>query len=164
MSKYLPFLFLLIFACSQKNDTKESQHSETVLSYVESVWNKKELNNLDSFFIPKFTRNENNIETATDNVELTADVNVIFTAFPDLSVTLEYIVPKDNMVFIHWDLTGTNTGVYGDYPPTGNKVKISGTTRFDFNESGKIISEKVVYNELSLLQQLGYTLSPPNFE
>lgn len=165
-SRYLAFLFLLFMSCEDQDDMeeKESQHSKAVLSYIETIWNKKELSHIDSFFISKFTRQVNNIETATDNAELAADINVLFTAFPDLNVTLAYIIPKDNIVFIHWNLTATNTGVYGDYPPTGNKIKISGTSRFDFDEYGKIISENVVYNELSLLQQLGYELSPPNFK
>jgi len=34
----------------------------------------------------------------------------------------------------------------------------------DFDGEGKIAVEQVYYNELSLMQQLGHTLSPPVLE
>ena len=63
-----------------------------------------------------------------------------------------------------WTITGSNTGVFGELPPTGKRIKISGITRMDFDEEGKIEVEEVCYNELSLLQQMGHTLNPPVLE
>jgi len=65
---------------------------------------------------------------------------------------------------MHWTILGTNTGVFGESPPTGKKIKINGITHIKFDNKGKIIYEDVFYNELLLLQQLGYTLLPPTLE
>jgi predicted ester cyclase len=63
-----------------------------------------------------------------------------------------------------WTITGSNTGVFGELPHNGKRIKISGITRMDFDDEGKIAVEQVYYNELSLMQQLGHTLSPPVLE
>ena len=59
---------------------------------------------------------------------------------------------------MNWSMTGTNTGVFGDIPPTGDKVQINGITRLDYDEQGKILHQSIFYTELALLQQLGYVL------
>ena len=63
-----------------------------------------------------------------------------------------------------WHSTGTNTGRFGELPATGKKVKIEGLSHLYFNEDGKMYQEDVFYNELNLLQQLGYSLNPPIVE
>ena len=106
----------------------------------------------------------NDIEVATENADLTANINVLFIAFPDLKLSVESIVAAENTVFVNWNIKATNTGVFGDNEATGKKIKISGLSRIDLNEESKIIYENVFYNELSLLQQVGYRLLKPNTE
>ena len=71
---------------------------------------------------------------------------------------------KDRHLFAHWTFTGTNTGIFGEFPATGKKAKVSGMSLLSFDEEGKLYREEVYYNELDLLQQLGYTLVPPALE
>ena len=91
-------------------------------------------------------------------------MNVYFTAFPDLEVSLEETEIKGNKAFLQWQSTGTNTGIFGEMAATGKKVKINGLSHLYFDDTGKLYREDVYYNELDLLQQLGYTLTPPNLE
>ena len=77
---------------------------------------------------------------------------------------IEYLIAATNKVFMNWTISGTNTGDYSDQPATGQKVKISGITRFDLNDEGKITYINLYFNELSLMQQLGYTLTKPQIE
>ncbi|MEL4456233.1 ester cyclase [Lutimonas vermicola] len=162
----IAFFFLLLLGCSNTayQEEKESQHKKTVLDFIDTVWNKKDLNSLDLFFSSEFTRKVNDIEVATENADLTANINVLFIAFPDLKLSVESIVAAENTVFVNWNIKATNTGVFGDNEATGKKIIISGLSRIDLNEESKIIYENVFYNELSLLQQLGYRLLKPNTE
>jgi len=91
-------------------------------------------------------------------------MNIYFIGFPDATVTVSEISTVDNLLFTRWNFSGTNTGVFGDFPATGKKVDVSGCSTLKFNNEGKIASEDVYYNELELLQQLGYTLNPPVLE
>ncbi len=165
-SNCIVFFFLLLGACSPADANKdiEEQNKKTIESYVDTIWNKKELDSLDVYFSSKFIRKVNNIDLAVNNAELTANINILFTSFPDLQMNIEYITAAADKVFMNWTITATNMGGFSDHPATGQKVKVSGITRIDINEKGKIIYENIYYNELSLMQQLGYTLSIPNIE
>ena len=160
------FLFLILAACTQTESRadKERKNLKTSLAFVDVVWNKKDLKNIEQYFSNDFKRDVNNIEAATNLIELTAIYNIYFTAFPDLHFTIEQITPVDNQIFMNWNLTGTNTGVFGDLPATGKKVQINGASRLDFDEHGKITYQTIFYTELALLQQLGYVLERPKIE
>lgn len=164
--KCIAFLFLFLGACSNtsKAEQAETRNKKTVLNYVDTIWNQKDLNSLELFFSKEFTRKVNDIDVANDNAELNANINILFVGFPDLSLSVETITSTDNSVFLNWNIRGTNSGAFGDLEATGKKVRISGMSRFEFNDQGEIIHENVYYNELSLLQQLGYVLAKPKVE
>lgn len=157
------FLFIFLAACNQAESRaeKERKNLKTSLALVDVVWNNKDLSRLDTFFTDEFTREVNSIENSTDLIELTAVFNIYFTGFPNLHFTVEQMTPVDDQIFMKWNITGTNTGTFGDYPPTGKKIKINGLTRLDFNSENKIVRQTIFYTELSLLQQLGYELNKP---
>ncbi len=165
MRRYTPIIFLFLFlaSCNESENSaeKERKNLKTCLSFVDNIWNNKDISSLDSFFAEEFSRDVNNIEAATNLMELTAIFNIYFTAFPDLHFTIEQITPIDEQIYMTWKMTGTNTGVFGDDPPTGKKVQISGMTRLDFDSDNRIVKQNVFYTELSLLQQLGYELNKP---
>lgn len=157
------FLFLLLGACANMDKGKiyENKNKESIEAYVETIWNEKKLDSIDAFFSNQFIRKVNTIDLAVDSSELTANINVLFKAFPDLHLDIEYVIATENKVFMNWTIVATNIGTFGDHPATGKKIKISGMSRFDFNDDGKITFENIYYNELSLMQQLGYNLTNP---
>ena len=165
-SNCIVFFFLLLGACSpvDKKKENEARNKKTIIAYIDTVWNNKELDSLEVYFSSTFLRKVNNIDLAVDNAELTANINILVESFPDLQMNIEYITAATDKVFTNWTITGTNTGDFSDQPATGQKVKISGITRFDLNDEGKITYINLYYNELSLMQQLGYNLSPPNIK
>lgn len=154
---------MLLGACSQtiNKEEIEEQNKNTVTSYVNTIWNNKKLDSLEVYFSSQFVRKVNDIDLAVDNAELTANTQVLFTAFPDLKMDIQDIIPIDNKVFMNWTITGTNLGDFDDHSATGKKIKFSGISRIDFNDKGKITHENIYYNELSQLQQIGYKLSKP---
>ncbi len=162
-------LFLLLFACSQgqKQDFAENQESSNrsnLVAFLEKGWNEKDLSAVDTYFAESIIRKVNGVNLATSKNELAANMQVYFTGFPDLEIQMDNMISDGNEIYLSWTITGTNTGDFGDLPPTGKKIKISGITRMDFDQEGKITNEEVYYNELSLLQQMGHTLSPPVLE
>jgi steroid delta-isomerase-like uncharacterized protein len=162
----IAFIFLFFVACNQTESRaeKERKNLKTSLALVDAVWNNQDLTGLDTFFSDEFTREVNSIEDATNLVELTAMYKIYFSAFPDLHFTVEQLTPVDNQIFMIWNITGKNTGVFGDYPATGKKVQINGITKLDFDSKNKIVRQTLFYTELSLLQQLGHELDKPKTE
>ena len=60
------------------------------------------------------------------------------TAFPDLSVTMDRLVPAGNRIEYHWTLTGTNTGPGG----AGRAVRISGFESWQLDHDGLILDSQ----------------------
>ena len=160
-------LFLIpLQACSDKDGLNQTEevNKETTINFVSSIWNNKEISSIEIYFADQFIRRVNNVVIASSKKELSANIQVAFKGFPDLTLSIDNIVPYDDLVIMNWTLLGTNTGIFGEFPPTGKKIKISGITHLKFDNEGKITYEDVFYNELLLLQQLGYTLLPPTLE
>ena len=74
-------------------------------------------------------------------------------AFPDLHFTLELLVAEADMVVGRWTATGTNTGLWGNIPPTGKIAKFSPVNIFRI-ANGKAVEIWNYQDDLGLLQQL----------
>lgn len=162
------FLFLLLVSCNkgkaEKESLSENDWKVTMNILIDSCWNAQKTEQLKIISNEKFIRIMNGIEMAGDQEEIKAHMNVFFNGFPDMKLVINEIYNKNNRVFIKWTFTGTNTGVFGESPATGKKVKILGFSSVLLNTEGKIVKEDVFYNELDLLQQLGYTMKFPIVE
>lgn len=161
----LPLLLLILsgISCKTQHD-KEIEQINKMTTLIEDIWNHK---NIVSFKNASITQNRkflNGVQIATNQVETESHLKMFLTGFPDGTVKLDNVVLKDNRFYLHWHLYGTNTGNFDSIPPTGKKININGYATILLNKNGKMIQEEVFYNELDLLEQLGYTLKPPNFE
>jgi steroid delta-isomerase-like uncharacterized protein len=170
MKNNLQMLFFL-FLLNSCNENKEMQNFSaendwtiSINILVDSCWNAQKTEQLKIISNEKFTRTMNGIEMAENQEEIKAHMQVFFNGFPDLKLEMNEIYSANNRAFTKWIFTGTNTGIFGESPATGKKVKILGSSVIYFNSQGKIIQEDVFYNELDLLQQLGYTINLPIVE
>ncbi len=81
-------------------------------------------------------------------------------SFSDFKGTIQELVVKGDKIWSRYTITATNTGSFGDLPPTGKTFHITGIgiTRV---EGGKIVEDETFWNVLDMMQQLGFTLAPP---
>jgi predicted ester cyclase len=79
-------------------------------------------------------------------------------AFPDLQMTLEDIVAEGDKVAHCATLQGTFKGEIMGIAPTGKQVTMTTTTISRF-EGGKEVEARMIYDQLSMYQQMG--VSPP---
>jgi len=163
-------LIILFISCreeqSQQNEleAKEIAIKATINDMVTQCWNNKDMEKFRTIATENFMRKNNGIIAANNRNEMEATMNVFFTGFPDLEVILNNTIIKGNQAFTQWTALGTNTGIFGETAATGKKVKFSGYSVGYYNDEGKYAGEEVYYNELELLQQLGYTLVSPIVE
>lgn len=128
--------------------------------FVSEFLNKKNASVLGEILDEKFVRYMNDVKDVTGAKELEEKMNVFFTGFPDFNIKLLHKSPIfNNTRFVHWEMTGTNTGEFAGSPATGKKIKVSGITRLHFNGKGKLDEQNVFYDQLILMQQLGKTLN-----
>ncbi|MGB5203193.1 ester cyclase [Eudoraea sp.] len=165
---HILILFLVIAACRPENKNAElsrnDQLSNNLNVFIDSCWNDQNVSKLNELVAKNFTRILNGIHVAGNENEMAAHMNVYFTGFPDLKIQYSDAYIEGNNIFMNWECTGSNTGVFGEMRATGKKIKIQGLSHLYFTEEGKLYKEDVYYNELDLLQQLGYTLTSPVLE
>jgi predicted ester cyclase len=165
----LSFIILFI-SCreeqSQQNEleAKEIAIKATINDMVTQCWNNKDMEKFREIATENFIRKNNGIIVANNRNEMEATMNIFFTGFPDLEVILNNTIIKGNQAFTQWTALGTNTGIFGETAATGKKVKFIGYSVGYYNDKGKYTGEEVYYNELELLQQLGYSLVSPIVE
>lgn len=75
-------------------------------------------------------------------------------AVPDLRMDVLQIVADCDLVAVHWEGSGTNSGSGNGLPATGRSVRVRGMTFFRL-ESGQIREEWTAFDQYSMLQQLG---------
>ena len=166
-SHLLIILMVFLSGCRSEESKESSEshsHERLVLEYVDSGWNARDTPELSNILSENFVRNLNGLQVVQGVMEMQAYIQNYLNAFPNLKITVEQIVKSDKQVVAVWIFEGTNTGEFGEFTPTGKKARVSGISLFTFAADGKISQEDTFYNELYLLQQLGYTLKPPNLE
>lgn len=129
---------------------------------IDKFHNEKDITVLDNILATNYVRYMNGVKVASNAKELGEGMsNTFMKGFPNMKISNSERIYKGNKAYIHWVFTGTNTGEFNDLPPTGKKIKVSGLSEAHFNGDGKLYLEKVYFNEVDLLNQLGYTVSPP---
>jgi predicted ester cyclase len=155
----LMVLFLFSIGCQQSDASKEFKL--IVDAYIDT-WNTGNLNTLDAIIDQQFIRHVSPASTtgAVDLDSLKKVISNFRTTYPDFQVTLDEEIYTDNKGAGRWRYTGTNTGP-GSIPPTGKKISATGISILHFKD-GKIMEEWVESDNLTVMMQLGFTLTPPS--
>ncbi|MGB1248450.1 MAG: ester cyclase, partial [Chitinophagales bacterium] len=139
-------------------ETLENKIRQNIVTFFES-WNthdRKRSNSLSALIDKKFIRIDNGKIIANNREEYLTWASAHPHAFSDAKVTINETSILDNKAYLHWTFTGTNNGPLGDIPATQLKVKNTGFSIWTYNDHGLAIKEEAFYNELSLMQQLGF--------
>ncbi len=167
--KFLLVLLLVFFISCNSNqaniEAKEALINANLELFIETFHNKKDdVAQLKNIVEESYVRKINGVIVASNLQELKANIHFFFSGFPDFNLVNNKSYIKDNDVFMYWTFTGSNIAEYAEHPATGKKVTVNGFSHMYFNNQGKLYKEEVFYNELDLLQQLGYTLKTPVVE
>jgi steroid delta-isomerase-like uncharacterized protein len=79
-------------------------------------------------------------------------------SFPDVHIIVEEMIAEGDRVALRWGFRGTQRGTYQDIPATGKTVDWRGIDIYTIRD-GKIVTMVREADSLSVLQQLGATLS-----
>jgi nuclear transport factor 2 (NTF2) superfamily protein len=82
--------------------------------------------------------------------EVTEVARSFISAFPDIQVSMDDLVFKEQTVEYHWTFTGTNTGPGG----TGKWVRISGFEEWTLGDDGLVIESQGHYDQNEYERQL----------
>jgi predicted SnoaL-like aldol condensation-catalyzing enzyme len=129
----------------------------TVRRLVEEVQNGHDLARMDAFFTPNFINHLEAPDLSSEHnaVERAKMVfREIFTAFPDLHVTIQDQVAEGDKVVTHKLFQGTHQGTFMGVAPTGRQIAFAVIDILRL-EQGKVVEHWAIQDRLALMQQLG---------
>ena len=80
--------------------------------------------------------------------------DVYTEAFPDLSIQINDLIAEGGFVVTSYTARGQHTGPLMGIEPTGKQVTVQGVNIGRYRD-GKLIESNNLFNEMSLMQQLG---------
>jgi steroid delta-isomerase-like uncharacterized protein len=125
-----------------------------LLWYVDQLWNQHNLGVIDEMILPEFVDHSLPAGSPQGPEGARQFAQVYLTAFPDTHIDFHEIVAEGNTLVIRWTATGTHSGDMAGIPPTGKSMNLPGLTLWRFQD-GKFIESWNLFNQLTLLQQLG---------
>jgi predicted ester cyclase len=78
----------------------------------------------------------------------------ITTGFPDMRITIDVILDEGERVAARWDVKATHTGHFGEIPPTGLPIHVTGTAIVRIIND-QLVEEHANSDVLGLLRQIG---------
>lgn len=86
--------------------------------------------------------------------EYRAVVKDLYSAFPDLEMSIVDALEQGDRAAFRWESTGTHTGPYYGVPPTNRRVTARGLTISRF-EGDRIVEDWTSWDKASVLDSLG---------
>lgn len=161
--RHLALLLLLVGAVSHAderaavastacNPLDEANHTALARNVLEEVLGQGRIDENEHIYHSEFRAH--GLNRSADRDEDRAATQGWRSAFPDLRITVLRTVTQCDLVTVHYEGSGTNTGEGGGLPATGRTVRVHGMTIFRFKD-GKVFEEWTAFDQYSLLKQLG---------
>jgi steroid delta-isomerase-like uncharacterized protein len=136
------------------------QNKSTVSRLVEEGYNKHNFKLLDEIFAKdsiSHDPSQPNLGRGPDGAR--ESMQLYTTAFPDSKIVIEREVAEGDYVVQHLRTSGTHTGPLGPIPATGKKTNVTGVIISKL-QGGKVVETWSLWDQLSLMQQLGVVPMP----
>lgn len=147
-----------LYFFNQKQFMSTQKNKEAVVTLIEEVWSKGNLQIVDQLIAPQYTIRHDpgdpwegktlDLATFKERVQLSHHV------FPDQKFYIEDLVGEGDKIAVSWRFTGTQKGNIPRLPTTNKIANVSGLTIYYFS-NGKIIGHWQVVDRLGFLEQLG---------
>ncbi len=151
-------LALIVYSGCQQQKQDPSQKLKPLTDKYAEVWNTGNLNELDAIMDSNYVYHANKLPAVHGIDEQKKVLSSLRITYPDLKLVVEDEVFSENAVAATYHITGTNTGP-GEIPPTGKSVDFWGIAIIHV-ANGKLKEEWTAYDNQSLMEQLGYTMTP----
>jgi len=164
----LPLVFLLCFTfgCQQQGEEELTlEDARAIIDNFLKFRNEGDLVSADKVMHPECVIRYPNLPEEIVGLEAYKEYDKMTRiAFPDFKMTIDDFFVKDDKIVLYWALDATNTGPLmtpmGELPPTNKKIRISGIAVSHIVD-GKIKEDDAYFDMLNMMQQLGFTLTPP---
>ena len=125
---------------------------ELIQLSVDEFYNTGDVDAIDRIYAADFVQYE---PSGTKNLaEFKQSARGLFSAFPDLVLTIDDLVAEGNKVTKRWTARGTHKGEYLGIPASGNSLNVTGISVYRVAD-GKFAECWHLADALTMMQQLG---------
>jgi len=150
-------LLLCLFGLNAANAQTAAQNKETTIKVLAAI-DAGDLTSFSKYVSPAVKEHMPIPPDVPGNSDFEKVKNLIagyHAAFPDSKTNVLNIVAEGDMVIVHSNWTGTNTGSFMGMPATNKPVSIEQVDIVRFDKAGKGVEHWAVLDQLTMLQQLG---------
>ncbi|MGW5387345.1 ester cyclase [Nocardia sp. NPDC003963] len=132
---------------------------EMVLEFIDAVWNRRELERVEQFWIRDLWLNTIDDRTIARPEGYRRALLRMLRPFPGGSFDIRDIATNDSprygglRIAVTWKFTGKYDGIADYGPLTGSPVEIIGISQF-LVQSGKIVKETRIYDDIATRSQI----------
>ena len=131
------------------NMSVTEQNKEVIRQLYEKSMNKRNLELLHELISDDYT----NIRGQKGADAFSEPLTALIKAFPDIQWNIEELIGDSNKVVVRWKWTGTHTGSFQQFIPTGKTVSNDGAGIFELKD-GKVTNTWIDTDRLGFLQQI----------
>jgi steroid delta-isomerase-like uncharacterized protein len=99
-------------------------------------------------------------ETIKGRAEVKAFYASWASACPDSTCGYQVVAASGDAVAVEGLWSGTNTGPFGPFEPSGRTVSMPWINNVYFDADGRIVKVSVLYDQMGVLSQLGHVAVP----
>lgn len=149
-SLFLVLTFFIFSGCQQQKDY--SKELKPLVDKYLQAWQTGNVDELEAIFHPNFVRHSDKSSSANNLKELKKVIKEFKDNFQDAKLISEEEIFTENKFSGRWSFTATSTG---------KSVSQWGINIIHFKD-GKIAEEWDGFDNIPLLEQLGYAIKPPS--
>ena len=140
--------------------TTTDQNKQTVRRLVEEGFNHRNLKLLDEIYAKDAISHDPSQPNLGRGPEGAREsMQVYTTAFPDSKLTIEREIAEGDYVVQYLRTSGIHTGPLGNIPATFKRANVTGVIISKLQD-GKVVETWSLWDQLSLMQQLGVVPMP----
>ena len=162
----IPLALLICFAFSCQQQSEDASNEEElrgiILRVIEEAWNQGKMGVLDEQYAAEYVYHRSpfpDVEGLEAFKQYIADTR---NTYPDFKLTIVEMIIKGDIAVVRGTFSGTNTGesLTLGIPATGKQVTFNWCS-VSHRMNGKTTEEWNYIDMLGLMQQIGFTLTPP---
>jgi len=119
---------------------------------IDEIFNRKKTWLVDVIYAPGCHGHSPHGSFKTRNaIRFLADVYA--KAFPDYRIHIQQMIAENDLVAVHYNFEGTNTGTFADLPPTGHRLNVPAIAMSRI-ANGQIVEQYFMWDNLAAQRQM----------
>jgi predicted ester cyclase len=164
MKKFITAALLLVAPAAHAGEVQCKGNEAMLARYLglfDDVFNGRKVEMIPEYIAPDFLPHDSAPNTPRGPEAIRLLVVNMAKSFPKRKLTNDLIVCGGDMVVAYQTVEGTNDGpLFGGLPPTGKSFNFKWVDIYRFKD-GKVVERWGAGDSLGMMQQMGFTLSPP---